>query len=277
MFSAGFLSLRLVAVLPYVLDEFCDCVFSLVGPAERGLVSMRGRAVLFSLAVVFAEAQAGQERLPILLVAISAIALYRTALYTWMNWGHFWNASPASYLQLHFRTDTRIDTILVGCAFALALESDRFSSLWAWLGKSKWFPSLAMFSCIAVALYVTDEPGYGHIWRYYTYGATVAAFASGLAIVVLFMHPESWPARLLSCVPLIYLGKVSYGIYLFHPFVIRAVTRTFHPTGNGNESAPAQLAVFFSVLGASTLVAGLHFKYVETRFSQLSRMVSAPG
>jgi peptidoglycan/LPS O-acetylase OafA/YrhL len=208
-----------------------------------------------------------RRALPMLLSSIGAITLYRTALYTWMNWGHFLDASPASYMQLWYRTDTRIDTILVGCAFALAFRAGRFQSLWAWLGTAKWFPSLTAFSSLGIAWYVTDDVVHGHIWRYYTYGATVAAFATGLVVAALFIQRESWLARLLSWGPLVYVGKVSYGIYLFHPFVIGAVERTLRLRGNG--SAPAQLAVFFSALAGSTLVAGLHFQYVETRFLKL--------
>jgi peptidoglycan/LPS O-acetylase OafA/YrhL len=89
----------------------------------------------------------------------------------------------------------------------------------------------------------------------------------GCAIAALFIHRESWQARLLSWAPLVYVGKVSYGIYLFHPFVSGAVERGLRLKGNG--SAPGQLVVFFSTLAGSPLVAGLHFQYVETRFLKL--------
>jgi peptidoglycan/LPS O-acetylase OafA/YrhL len=205
--------------------------------------------------------------LPALLGMIAAVALYRTALYTWINWGHFRVASVESFTQLYYRTDTRIDTILVGCAFALTFRGSRFCSLWARLASAKWYPSLAVFSLLGITWYVTDYPFRGHIWRYYTYGATLAAIAAGFVIVGLFIQPESWPARLLSWAPLVLVGKISYGIYLFHPFVIGAQERVFHLIENPGTAA--QLTSFLLALSGSILVAGLHYRYVETGFLKL--------
>lgn len=210
-----------------------------------------------------------QRALPVLLGVIGAITLYRTALYAWINKGHFWDASSGSHLQLYYRTDTRIDTILIGCAFALALHSDRLLSLRAFLAKAKWFPTAAVISSPVIAWYVTDDLVHGHIWRYYTFGATLAALGVGTLVMALFLHQRSWPARLLSWAPVAYVGKVSYGIYLFHPFAIGLSIRAAHFIGLGQPNFLQRVALFPVALVASTLLAGLHYRYVESHFLKL--------
>ena len=42
----------------------------------------------------------------------------------------------------------------------------------------------------------------------------------GFALIVLSLWrlPEGWLMRLLTLAPLVYLGKISYGLYVFHNF-----------------------------------------------------------
>ncbi len=45
---------------------------------------------------------------------------------------------------------------------------------------------------------------------------TIRALAFTALIVGLWRDSTSWPARFLSWAPLVYLGKISYGLYLYH-------------------------------------------------------------
>ena len=218
-----------------------------------------------------------RRALPFLIGAIAVIALYRTTYYGWLNQGHFWHPSLRTYHQLYFRTDTRIDTILVGCALALSLRSQRLRPLWQSLTKAIWFPTPALLSCMAVTWYVTDGVTQGHIWRYYTFGSTVTALFWGILIVALFLQPASWLSRSLSWRPMVFIGKVSYGIYLFHPFAWSIASRVLGLHDRLQESVLASMVAFASTLALSTLIAWLHYRIVESRFLALrDRIEFAP-
>ena len=50
------------------------------------------------------------------------------------------------------------------------------------------------------------------------YRQTLLGIGFSLLILGLWEADHSWPAKLLAFRPLAYLGKISYGLYLFHPF-----------------------------------------------------------
>jgi peptidoglycan/LPS O-acetylase OafA/YrhL len=68
--------------------------------------------------------------LRIALAAILVVLFYRTGWYAFMNWGHLWFPSEASYFRIHYATDTRVDAILIGCALALLMREGRLQGFW---------------------------------------------------------------------------------------------------------------------------------------------------
>jgi len=214
-----------------------------------------------------------RRALHFLVATILAIALYRTAYYSLLNRGNFWHPSVQTYRKLYYRTDTRIDTILVGCTLALAFRSRRLHSLWTYLLEASWLPTAAILSCMAITWYVTDGVTQGHIWRYYTGGSTLAAVSVGMLIMALFLQPMSWPSRLLSWRPMVFIGKVSYGIYLFHPFAWAIAGRALRLHDRVQESLLASLLAFASTVALSTLIAWLHYRLIERRFLALRERI----
>jgi peptidoglycan/LPS O-acetylase OafA/YrhL len=71
----------------------------------------------------------------------------------------------------------------------------------------------------------------------------------------------------LTLPPLRYLGTVSYGIYLLHMLALNLVRR----------GVPGQgFAVYFPLtLALSVLLAGLSFRYFESRFLRLKERLAA--
>lgn len=201
------------------------------------------------------------------------VSLYRCSLYLWMNWGHLWNMSATSFDRIYLAPDTRIDTCLIGCAAALALRSANFQTVWSSLEHSTWFPSAAVAVALTVIWYITGaEPVGGY--RAWTVGSTFAATSVAGVILAIFLQPRSWPARLLAFRPLVFVGKISYGIYLFHVLVILAVRRTLHLHGIHDPSVAAELTVLATTLAGSVMVAWLHYRYVESFFLSLRPQVS---
>jgi peptidoglycan/LPS O-acetylase OafA/YrhL len=202
----------------------------------------------------------GGRVLRIALIAIPAVALYRTGWYLWMNHGHLATPSRASFFRIYYATDTRIDAILVGCALALLVREARLQKLWRMLESASWFPSMALLAALGTIAWVTE-----YRWRTETFGYTVMAMASGTLLLAIFLQPQCWIARLLAARPLVHLGRISYGVYLFHTPLLTALEVKLHFSTQYIE--PAR---YFPMLGllvfGSIGVAALHYYLVERRF-----------
>ena len=96
--------------------------------------------------------------------------------------------------------------------------------------------------------------------------ALVAIFFSG--ILMLALVSESRFARLLSFRPLVALGRISYGVYLYHVLVSFVLTRAFWidvflPIP-GNEPHPAVVPLlYFARFAVTILIAAISFRYLE--------------
>lgn len=66
--------------------------------------------------------------------------------------------------------------------------------------------------------------------------------------------PESLSSKLAASKPLIYLGTVSYSLYLIHPYTYRFFREVFDRMGWFTENIPLSMALFFLVVTPITFV-----------------------
>ncbi len=198
--------------------------------------------------------------LRIALAAIVGVLVYRTGWYAVMNWGHLWSPSEALYFRIHYATDTRIDAILIGCALALAMREARLQGLWQQLRAAPLFPTLALVAAVGCIAWVTE-----YRWRQSTFGYTAMALASGALLAAIFLRPQCWLGRILSTRPLVGIGRISYGIYLFHAPLLVALEARLGFYAN-NLEARRYLTVLGSLTVISIAFAALHYRIVERRF-----------
>lgn len=135
--------------------------------------------------------------------------------------------------RIYYGTDTRVDSILFGSLAALAIRfgyADRFVNR----------PAL-MLACIGIALsLVIRGPLFRDTLRYSVQGACLAVVVLNVA------YDRGWIAQALSWPPLVFLGKISYALYLVHFGTIMVMDRAF-----GHVSMPIYLAVS---LGLASMV-----------------------
>jgi peptidoglycan/LPS O-acetylase OafA/YrhL len=199
--------------------------------------------------------------LQFLLWALSGFAVYRATLYWWLTRGHFLAPSAPAVNRIAFGTDTRIDTILYGCALAVAIRADVPAALWAALRRSSMFPTLVV-AAAALTIWWLNDPRF---FRYGAIGPALAGVTFAMVIAALVLQPQSWPSRALSWRPLVFIGKVSYGVYLFHLLVISALAHLLHAPYGTVLSLPTELVEVALAFALSVLVAWVHYRLVEAR------------
>jgi peptidoglycan/LPS O-acetylase OafA/YrhL len=110
--------------------------------------------------------------------------------------------------RLYFGTDTRADSLLIGAALGLAFATGRLE--WA----RRLLPALAPWALVAILLI------FGFVHRsdpaLYQGGLTGIAILVAILIGGVALAPDSGVGRLLAWTPLVALGRISYGIYLWH-------------------------------------------------------------
>jgi len=213
----------------------------------------------------------GTRRCLRIALAIATIALiHRCLVFARLNPAHLTTPSQRSIDRVYYGFDTRIDTILIGCAAALALSEPIAQALFRRLRDWRWFSASACgLAIVAVAWATAGSTINGCGWRAATLGFTLIAAATALFVIGLLLQPRSWPARILSCSPLVFVGKISYGIYLFHDPVWRMVAELMHLRSEAVGTVPQEVIAIVAVWAISVGVAWLHYRFVETRFLAL--------
>ena len=103
-------------------------------------------------------------------------------------------------------THTRAAELLVGVALAQALRRRPLATS----GRVQWLPGLvAAGAFLALVAASTIEQAW-------IYGGGLVGVAIVSAVLIASVAGGRFPARLLEAAPLVAIGKVSYGIYLFH-------------------------------------------------------------
>ena len=140
--------------------------------------------------------------------------------------------------------DTHADTLLIGCALALARPGERVRQV------------AARFVFVPVAALVAVLLGLNYRDPFIqTVGFTLAGLATAWTILAA-MQP-GWLRRALSVRPLTYTGKISYGLYLWHAPIMMLGAKFIH-------GYPSLL-----LIPLSYGIAALSYAYAEKPFLRL--------
>jgi peptidoglycan/LPS O-acetylase OafA/YrhL len=173
-----------------------------------------------------------------------------------------WHLHTGSHV--YFRSDTRADGLLLGCALAAAYvhASDR-SRLHRYLAPAI-VPLVAGLALVLFALMVGPNDRVVYLGGL-SVVAVCAAAITGHAVVA----PDSWFTRALSVRLLVWIGARSYGMYLFHIPIFAVVGASSLGTEPGRVQAPIEIALTFLAAAAS-------YRWIESYFLRRKRMEGAP-
>ncbi len=173
------------------------------------------------------------------LIGLTALGVIAIA---WRRYDLLYAYAPVP--RRYFGTDTRADTLLVGCFVAL-LPSIAITARIKLYSIAASIGSIVALACLVSTSSTEDGVLYAGLF-------TVIALMVGVTIWALVNVRPVWLSAVFSFAPLRWFGRISYGLYLYHWLVV-----TF-PLGN----MPMWGSVLFK-LGVSIGMAALSFYLIE--------------
>lgn len=155
--------------------------------------------LITAAAVTFLTVRAARRALLALCLAgTAASALTAAILYR-----------PDDVSRAYFGTDTRAQALLIGAALAVWLTRDERA---ATPGR---VPAVAALGAVAGIAWLWTHAAGASAWLYHG-GLTLAAVSVAVILAYVVQSPQSLPARVLAVAPAVWVGRISYGLYLWH-------------------------------------------------------------
>lgn len=169
------------------------------------------------------------------------------------------NVNP---LLFQYSTITQLDTLLSGVLLALAFHrwppGERAAR---WAGGLQW-------PLWAAVLWLLTRPSLAHgsvegkTWGF------VGLWLCGVGVVALIVVRRGWPHRLLAHRWFVWLGRVSYGLYMYHEITLMVGRRTSEWIGWFPNQ---EILTTIGCLALTIATAGVSYYYFERPFLRWKR------
>jgi peptidoglycan/LPS O-acetylase OafA/YrhL len=202
---------------------------------------------------------------PLLVVGILKFTKSPRALFVVAVVGVLASATEMAFLfhvgenlnRLYYGTDTRAQDILTGAAMGILLYGRPVAT-----GR-RTKTTFSLLAVAAAAIFIVEwtriNASLDIVFRG---GFLVADVMVALVICGVTMAPAGWPARVLGFRPLAYVGRISYGLYLWHWPVFLVL--------NGSRTGLSGYPLFVVRLGVTFAIAIVSWYVVETPVRQMT-------
>lgn len=139
-----------------------------------------------------------------IIIFLAIIFVLAAAWRAWLN--TFTNLGSFSSVPLYYRTDTRLDVLLIGPIIALLAHSNLpLRAILRWIGPV----------ALVVAAVFVSIARYDASWMF-TWGYAVTSIVWGAVVLWLVLVPINPMGHFLRLAPIRWLGLISYELYLCH-------------------------------------------------------------
>ena len=156
-------------------------------------------------------------------------------------------ASEGNINTVYYSTPTNAYHLLIGVGLAFALHGWRPSAT-----VTRWFGALALSAVLVIAIFVETASAPGgapRLWMFQGGGTVLDLVAAALLTALVFGPRTTGVSRAFNWAPMVWIGSVSYGIYLWHyPVAVLATTADTHAGRWGLLAIQIALTLGFTVL-----------------------------
>jgi len=118
--------------------------------------------------------------------------------------------------HIYYMLHTRMDALMFGCLLALVYGTERFEQFYC--AHKRWMLPSALFALLVSPL-ATAHFGGAYI---FTVGLSLEGVSIALTILWAVRNPLSLVGRLLNARPIVHIGGVSYGLYLWQELMLKS-------------------------------------------------------
>ena len=180
---------------------------------------------------------------------VIAIALVVSAA---IEWSAHVGSTAISYNRFYYGTDARAAELLIGVVLALGLSYWKVSVPRP-AGRQRF--AVTLLAGAALVVIVVGAMTYRNGGSAYQHGGAFLIALATAALIVGGLEGSNGIARACSVRPLVWVGKVSYGAYLYHWPIVALSGKHWGPL-SGTSLGLAQLVL-------SLAIAGVSFRYLE--------------
>lgn len=160
-----------------------------------------------------------------------------------------WLYDPASPTRAYVGTDTRVQELLIGAAFAVAMHRHRAAMTVVTRARAA-VAALGFFGVLVALVALPDSSP-----LYYRGGALVVSLAVAGTIWLVEVMPRGVLGRVLGQGVLAWIGKISYGLYLWHwPIILFVPTLLVWVYGGRGMAMTQQPVLRLGLTVALTLI-----------------------
>jgi peptidoglycan/LPS O-acetylase OafA/YrhL len=188
-------------------------------------------------------------KLPSRARAISVALVVSVAL----EWSAHAASSADSYNRFYYGTDARMSELLIGVIAALSLSYWRIP-LHRPAGRQRF--TVTLLAAAALTAIVIGAITYRNGALSYEHGGAVLMALATAVLIIGGLEGSNGVARLLSARWLVWVGKVSYGAYLYHWPIFALSGKHWGPLHG--------LSLGLTQLTLSLLLAGLSYRFLES-------------
>ena len=175
---------------------------------------------------------------------------------------------PSSIKRLYYGLDTRLDALLIGCLVALLVSWDLVPRTRKAVTAIRVIAG-ACAPVLALLLVTADRES-----RVTYHGlSTIACTAVAGVLLHVVYCPSRFRMVVLENAPIVWIGRISYGLYLWHDPLFLDLLNTTRMAKLGLFGLPALLVRFIMAFA----VASLCFYLIERPFLRLKRRFGGAG